>query len=161
VAANQFEALQPLCVSFSTVDFRQFDPVNPLEVTINPDAARYETGTMYRPAVKGFAASVRWLLEEVGFPDALESIEKLSIYCRARVSEIPGVNVLTPVGQTSGLVTFQIGDADVDGAVAHLVDDGIAIRSVHECNALRISTGFYNTTDEVDRAITSIVAYLG
>jgi L-cysteine/cystine lyase len=161
VAANQFEELQPLCVSFSTVDFRQFDPASPLEVTVNPDAARYETGTMYRPAVKGFAASVDWLLEDVGFSNALGSIEELSTYCRARFSEVPGMNVLTPEGQTSGLVAFQIGDGDVDGAVAHLVNEGIAIRSVHECNALRISTGFYNTSDEVDRALTSIVNYLG
>jgi L-cysteine/cystine lyase len=68
--------------------------------------------------------------------------------------------VLTPAAQHAGLVSFQIGDADVDEAVAYLADGGISIRNVHENNALRISTGFYNTTDEVDLALDKVREFM-
>jgi L-cysteine/cystine lyase len=160
VAPDQMDELEPTCVSFSTVDFRQFDPSRPLDITINPSAARYETATMYRPAVKGLAASVRWLTTDVGFKDALADIDELSRYCRVQAAQLPGVRVLTPPDQTSGLVAFQIGEADVDGAVAYLAEAGVSVRSVHENNSLRISTGFYSTADEIDRTLGLVRNYL-
>jgi hypothetical protein len=100
VASAQIGELDPLCVGFSTVDFRQFDPAKPLDVVINPDAARYESGTMYRPAVKGFAASVGWLHDEVGIDNALSDIAELSQYCRARAGELGGTTVPRPPGSS-------------------------------------------------------------
>jgi selenocysteine lyase/cysteine desulfurase len=160
VAPEQMDQLAPTSVSFTTIDFQQFDPHRPLDVAINPTAARYETGTMYRPAVKGFAASIRWLTNEVGLNEALAAINELSGYCRQEATQIPGVRVLTPSDQTSGLVSLQIGPADVDGAVAYLAQEGISIRSVHENHALRISTGFYNTREEIDRTLGLVRTYI-
>jgi L-cysteine/cystine lyase len=160
VRENQIDALEPTFMSFSSIDFRQFDATDPTTFALNPDASRFETGTFYRPAIKGFASSVEWLRDAVGLNDAIADIAYLSAYCRDRASQLPGVTVLTPAEQHAGLVSFQIGDADVDEAVAYLADGGISIRNVHENNALRISTGFYNTTDEVDLALDKVREFM-
>jgi L-cysteine/cystine lyase len=160
VREDQIEALSPTFTSFSSIDFRQFDATDPGTFTLNPDCSRYETGTFYRPAIKGFASSVEWLRDAVGVDKAMDDIASLSTYCRERASEIPGVIVLTPPGQHAGLVSFQIGDADVDEAVAYLAAGGISIRNIHENNALRISTGYYNTTQEVDLALDRVREFM-
>lgn len=151
VRADRLDALSPTFTTFSTIDFRQFSATDPESFVFSPGAARFETGTFFRPAIKGFTASLQWLTQSVGVDDAIADIAALAAYCRDRVGEIPGVTVLTPADQLAGLVSFQIGDADVDEAVAFLARAGISIRSIHENHALRISTGFYNTTDEIDR----------
>jgi len=160
VAPDQLDALRPASVSFSTVDSRQYDRSRPLDVVINPTAARYETGTMYRPAVRGFAAAVRWLCGDVGLGSALADIGELSRYCRDQAAQLAGVRVLTPAGPASGLVAFQLGDAEPDGAAACLGRAGVSVRTVRENQSLRISTGFFNTSDEVDRALGLVAAYL-
>ena len=160
VAPGQMDELSPLSVSFSTVDIRHFDRSLPLDVVISPSAARYETGAMYRPAARGLAASVRWLSRDVGLRAALADIADLARYCREQAAQLAGVRVLTPAGQASGLVVFQLGGADLDGAAACLADAGVSIRSVRENQALRISTGFFNTAEEIDRTLRLVRAYL-
>jgi L-cysteine/cystine lyase len=160
VRSDQVQALSPTFTTFSTIDFRQFSATDPDSFVLSSGASRFETGTFFRPAVKGFAASLQWLTEVVGVDDAISDIGLLSAYCRDRVGEIPGVTVLTPSNQLAGLVSFQIGDADVDQAVSFLAGAGISIRSIHENHALRISTGFYNTTEEIDLAVQKIWEFM-
>jgi L-cysteine/cystine lyase len=160
VRSDQINALSPTFTTFSTIDFRQFAATDPDSFVFNPGAARFETGTFFRPAIRGFAASLQWLTDVVGVSDAMTDIGALAAYCSSRVSEIPGVTVLTPSAQLAGLVSFQIGDADVDEAVAFLAHEGISVRSTHENHAVRISTGFYNTTEEIDLAVDKMRAFL-
>jgi L-cysteine/cystine lyase len=160
VREDQIEALTPTFTSFSSIDFRQFDATDPATFTLNSDCSRYETGTFYRPAIKGFATSVEWLRDVVDVDKAMADIASLSSYGCERASEMPGVTVLTPPRQRAGLVSFQIGDADVDEAVAYLAAVGISIRNIHENNALRLSTGYYNTTEEVDVALDRVREFM-
>jgi L-cysteine/cystine lyase len=90
----------------------------------------------------------------------MHDIASLATYCRERASEMPGVTVLTPVGQHGGLVALQIGDADIDEAVAYLAAAGISIRNIHENNALRISTGYYNTSQEIDITLDRVREFM-
>jgi L-cysteine/cystine lyase len=160
VREDQMEALSPTLTSFSSIDFRQFDATDPATFALTPDCSRYETGTFYRPAIKGFTASVEWLRDVVEVDQALHDIASLATYCRERASEMPGVTVLTPVGQHGGLVALQIGDADIDEAVAYLAAAGISIRNIHENNALRISTGYYNTSQEIDITLDRVREFM-
>ncbi|HEY3942254.1 MAG TPA: aminotransferase class V-fold PLP-dependent enzyme [Acidimicrobiales bacterium] len=160
VRSDQLDALSPTFTTFTTVDFRRFDATDPASFVLNPTAARFETGTFYRPSMRGFATSVRWLTDVVGFSEAIADIEALSAYCKARAGEMRGFTVLTPAGQHSGLVSFQVGDADIDRAVEYLAGLGISIRNVHENRALRISTGYYNTKQEIDLVLDKIAGFV-
>ena len=87
-------------------------------------------------------------------PTTFEAIRELAGYCLERVGELPGVEVLTPSqGERSGLVAFRLVGVDVAAAVERLSAAGVEIRSIPDNQALRISCGFFNTAEEIDRAI--------
>ncbi len=48
----------------------------------------------------------------------------------------------------------------INHVVAALAEDDIVIRSIGSPSALRISTGFYNTTGDIDRLIEALQAIL-
>lgn len=160
VRAQELASLEPTFASFTTVDYRSFDANDPATFVLQPRASCLETGTVYRPAMIGFAEGVAWLKDEVGLDSAQADIAELSQYCRERATEVPGATVLSPPGPTSGLVTVHIGDADTAPAVEYLREEGVLIRNIHENNALRISTGFYNTKEEVDTALEKIYEFM-
>lgn len=68
--------------------------------------------------------------------------------------------VLSPPGQPSGLVAVHIGDRDTFLAVEYLLEAGVLTRNIHENNALRLSTGFYNTEEDVDLALGKIYEFM-
>ncbi|MDA8300646.1 MAG: aminotransferase class V-fold PLP-dependent enzyme [Actinomycetota bacterium] len=160
VRADMLSSLEPSFVSFATVDFRTFDAADPATFVLPAEASCLETGTVYRPAVLGFAEAVSWLKDEVGLDAAEADLSELSGYCRERAAEIPGATVMSPPGQASGLVSVHIGDDDTAAAVEYLREAGVLIRNIHENNALRISTGFYNTKDDVDLALEKIYEFM-
>jgi selenocysteine lyase/cysteine desulfurase len=66
--------------------------------------------------------------------------------------------MLTPKRGESGLVAFHLSGADAAGYVARLAEQKIHIRGIPDNGALRISCGFYNTTDDIDRTIVALDA---
>ncbi len=59
--------------------------------------------------------------------------------------------MLTPRPGESGLVSFLLEGHDVKEAVKQLRDQhNIYIRDIPSTGSLRISTGFYNTEEEID-----------
>ena len=74
-----------------------------------PDARRFEIAGFHQPSVLGFARSAAWLAMYVGLPWAYERIGRLAGEAAVMLAEGPGVEVLTPTGGASGLVTFRIG----------------------------------------------------
>lgn len=160
VRDDMLSSLEPSFASFTTVDFRSFDVQDPATFVLREEASCLETGTLYSPAVRGFAEAVSWLKDDVGLDDAEADIAELSAYCRQRASEIPGAKVLSPPAQPSGLVAVHVGDDDTTPIVEHLQEMGVLVRNIHENNALRISTGFYNTQAEVDLALETIYAFM-
>jgi len=160
VRADMLSSLEPSFASFTTVDFHSFDARNPETFALRPEASCLETGSVYRPAMIGFAEAVAWLRDEVGLDDAVADISELSAYCRERAAELPGATVLSPAGQPSGLVSVHIGEDDTAPVVEYLRDEGVLIRNIHENNALRLSTGFYNTKEEVDLALEKVHEFM-
>ncbi|HLQ60536.1 MAG TPA: aminotransferase class V-fold PLP-dependent enzyme, partial [Candidatus Acidoferrales bacterium] len=105
------------------------------------------------PGVAGLAASLAWLQDEVGGEAAYARIAENARYCWERAHELPGVEVLTPAGQLAGLVAFRVPGLDPMQTVERLAGSQVFIRSIPENGAFRISTGFYNTPAEIDRAL--------
>jgi L-cysteine/cystine lyase len=114
-------------------------------------ARRYEVGSLYRPSMFGLAASLEWL---GGLGPVAAAIRDLATYCRARVAELPDAAVLTPEQpEMSGLVAVRLAGVDVEKCVEFLSGHNVAIRAIPDNGALRISCGFFNTREEIDRMV--------
>jgi L-cysteine/cystine lyase len=153
VSAAAIGRLEPTYVGFGAVDHDKYRPNDPDSFQVIGAAAAYEAGTFYRPAIRGFAASFSWLSEDIGLDVVYERIRRLREYSVGRLGELGGVRLMAPASALAGLVAFRHPDLDPAKCVAYLAEHQVSIRSIPENGALRLSCGFYNTPDEVDRAI--------
>jgi L-cysteine/cystine lyase len=150
VRRDRLSDLEQTSVGGFGVDHHSFKPD---EVGFTPaeGAQRYEVGSLYRPGMVGLAASLAWIQ---GVGPVFAAIRDLAGYCLQQVRELPGAEVLTPEQpHLSGLVAVRLPDVDVARGVEFLTSHGVAIRSIPENGAFRISCGFYNTRAEIDRTM--------
>jgi L-cysteine/cystine lyase len=125
--------------------------------TLHPGARRFEATGFHRPSVVGFARSLGWLSMYVGLPWALERAGRLAAAAHARLAAIPGVSMVTPSGSGATLVTFRIAGWPAAAAVAELAPRVFAIlRDLPPIDAIRISVGFWNTDDELERFASAV-----
>ncbi|HEY8761221.1 MAG TPA: aminotransferase class V-fold PLP-dependent enzyme [Candidatus Dormibacteraeota bacterium] len=160
VRADRLDRFTPAYVGgFGFKHDESYRPNDTEAFELVPGAQRFEVSSVYRPGIYGLRASVEWrtALGEATFAASAE----LAGYCLERVGELPGVSVLTPNQEPlSGLVAFRLPDVDVAKAVEAMAAAGVAIRSIPDNQALRISCGFFNTREEVDRALNQLEAFL-
>ena len=88
-----------------------------------------------------------------------QRIEYLAEYARNALRKLPGVTILTPSGPQAGLLTFTMDELDPAKAMAKLARDGIILRFIRHPYTLRISTGFYNTEEDIDRLVAALQDY--
>ena len=70
---------------------------------------------------------------------------------------MPGLTVLTPTTGESGLVSFTLEGRDDTEVVTYLRDTyNMYIRNIPSTKSLRISTGFYNTEDEINKLVAAL-----
>lgn len=114
-------------------------------------AQRFEVGGRQTAALAGQATVLTWMDEVVGYEWMFERIKTLSAYTYNALKKIPTIEMLTPQAGMSGLISFRLGDLDVTEVVQKLHDaHNIYIRNIPSNNSLRVSTGFYNTEEEID-----------
>jgi len=120
-------------------------------------AQRFETGGRQTAALAGQVAVLNWLESVVGHQWMYERIAALSAYAFHTLSEIPGVSMLTPRPGESGLVAFRL-EGKNDAEVVKVLNEkhNIFIRNIPSTHALRISTGFYNTEEEIDTVVRAL-----
>jgi len=120
--------------------------------TRHPGARRFEATAFHRPSLVGFARACGWLSMSIGLPWALERAGRLAETTAAGLASIPGVEVVTPRGRMSTLVSFRIRGWAASQAVAELGARAFAIvRDLPPIEAIRVSVGFWNTEAELDR----------
>lgn len=123
-------------------------------------AQRFELGGRQTAALVGQSRVLRWLAEEVGHRWLQERIASLNRYAAELLSEVPGVTILTPQPGASGLLSFTFARAEPEAVVQRLAEEhNVLIRSIHERQALRLSTGFYNTEEELERVAAILRAW--
>ncbi len=138
-------------LSASHLSFASFDLGRGTGV-LHPGARRFEATMFHRPSVVGFARSLGWLTMFVGLPWALERAAALSRLAFQRLAAIPGVTMVSPSGAHGTLVTFRVGGWAAAQAVGELGPRIFAIvRDLPGIDAIRISTGFWNTEEEIER----------
>ncbi len=132
------------------LSYQAFDPV--AGGTLHPGARRFEATAFHRPSIIGFARSCGWLSMYLGLPWALERAARLAAAAADRLASIPGVTLVTPRARMGTLVTFRIAGWAAAAAVEELGARVFAIiRELPPIDAIRISVGFWNTEDELDR----------
>jgi len=119
-------------------------------------AARYEAATLYPPAVAGLGASLGWLADDVGWDWIYARIAALGGACYDALAQVSGVTMHTPREQMAGLVHFTLGDLPPADVTAWLGERGILIRHVPRPAVNRVSTGFYNTEEEIAQLASAL-----
>jgi L-cysteine/cystine lyase len=149
VRPDRLADLQPTFVGYSS--FQRHDWQG--HYLPSPGAARYHTGSLYRPGIVGQLAALRWFQETVEPAWAYQRIAHLAGRCRELLQGLDGVRVITPPDRQAGLVNFvPLGWSPrrMAGLMSALIKGGYLIRIIpHPPYCLRASTGFYNTEQEL------------
>lgn len=150
--------LLPAFAGYFSADPASICASDPARLSFWPDARRFESASLFRPGISGLAASAAWLLS-LGMEDITSRTQDLARLARQKLLKIPGVDVLTPEPHR-GLVNFRI-PKDPAQAVAALAQEGILIRSIPDNQSLRFSCGFFNTEEEIEKAVWAIARLIG
>jgi L-cysteine/cystine lyase len=127
------------------------------EWELEDSAQRFESGGRQTAALAGQGAALTWLEETVGYQWLFERISSLNAYAYHALKVLPAVTMLTPRQGESGLISFLLEDQDVKTVVKQLCEQhNIYIRNIPSTKSLRISTGFYNTEEEIDALVQAL-----
>lgn len=127
------------------------------EWKLQENAKRFEVGGRQTAAVAAQAASLNWLEQEVGHTWLFARIAELNHYAAQALPAVPGLRLLSPRPGDSGLLAFALEGKDPEEVVTYLGEQHqIAIRSIPDNGSLRISTGFYNTEEEIDALVKAL-----
>lgn len=122
------------------------------EATWRPDARRFEATNFHRPSIVGMARSIGWLSMYVGLEYVHRRGQANALAAARRLEAIDGVTVLTPIDRMATLVTFRIAGWPAQAALDELGARVFAIaRTIPSLDALRISVGFFNSEEELER----------
>ncbi len=137
----------------SVVDVMKFDP---LDFSPKPSAQRYEEGVPNFLGLVGLESALS-LLEEVGIETIGTEILALSDYTAGRL-EARNYHVVSPRAdpQRAGLVMFKHRDLPNDTVMQALTEANVA--AADRGGNLRFSPHFYNTREEIDRAVDALPA---
>lgn len=127
------------------------------EWELHDSARRFEFGGKHTAARAGQAVVLKWLEGTVGYTWLYERISSLSACTYNALHSVPGLTMLTPRPGESGLVAFKLQGKDASEVAAHLREKhNIYIRDIPGTKALRVSTGFYNTEEEIDTLVEAL-----
>lgn len=128
-----------------------------IEWQLEDSAQRFEVGGRQTAAVAGQAALLHWLEETVGYEWLYARILALNAYACHALQRVAGLTMLTPTAGASGIVAFQLEGKD-DTEVVNMLREkhNIYIRNIPSTKALRVSTGFYNTEEEIDTLVQAL-----
>ncbi|NOU92287.1 SufS family cysteine desulfurase [Paenibacillus sp. LMG 31456] len=128
---------------------------------------KFEGGTPMIAGAVGLGAAIDFL-ESIGL-DAIDRHEKqLTAYAMERMSTIDDLTIYGPRNDRAGLITFNLGEVHPHDVATVLDADGIAIRAGHHCcqplmrwlkasSTARASFYLYNTEEDVDRLVASLI----
>jgi len=121
-----------------------------------PTAERFEVGGVNVPAIAGQVAALRWLREDIGYSWIFQRVAALGRRAADRLASLDGVDVLTPPDRMAGLVSFTVRDGDSQALVAALAQRNVIVRWITHPYSLRVSTGFFNTEDDIERLVDAL-----
>lgn len=147
-------------VTSTYVGYWSTEDAHGAEWKLQENARRFEVGGRQTAAVAAQATSLTWLEETVGHEWLFARIAELNHYAAQALPTVPGLQMLSPRPGDSGLLAFTLAGQHPDEVVAYLSEQHhISIRTIPEMNSMRVSTGFYNTEEEIDTLIRALTVY--
>ncbi len=148
VRSDRLSQLTPTYVGyFSVKSFESWDYAGRFMPA--SDASRYETSTLFWPALYGMLESLAWL-EEITHDQIYRAGQAITRRCREILADLPGTDLLTPEDH-AGLTTFRVEGLDPESAAIALSRQDVVIRWIREPFSLRVSTGFFNNESDLQR----------
>jgi L-cysteine/cystine lyase len=124
-----------------------------------PGAERYESGSWFRPQLRGLQAAVDWYQGRVAEGGGPRHISAIAAHTVRRLERELGAVIHTPDGpQRSGLVAFSLPDRDSRAVVAQLESVGVIIRSIPGSGHLRVSCAAFTTEEDITALIAALSA---
>lgn len=131
-----------------------------------PSPERFEAGTPNFADAVALGAACDYL-DQIGRADISRHDTELATLAYQKLSELPGIRLLGPKGERSGLVSFAFADVHAHDVVTFADEDGVALRGGHHCNqplmrklgltsTTRASFYLYNTPEEIDVLVKSM-----
>ena len=154
-----------------SVDMHGADWTDPETFALKPDARRFEQWEISHALVLGAGAAAGYALE-VGIGKARERSWGLAASVRERLAEMDGIRVLDRGRSLCAIATAELGGRNAEQVKLALRARGIntssplredAVIDMDEkraASAIRISPHYYNTADEIDRALAALAEVL-
>lgn len=117
---------------------------------------RYEHGQFGLTAWAGWLESLKFIRVQVGWDYAFSRIHGLSGHLLDMLLDIPNVEVVTPRESRAGIVSFRMNGVPSERIVRAAQERNIFVRSIAHKDLVRVSTGFYNAEDDVERLINLV-----
>jgi cysteine desulfurase/selenocysteine lyase len=128
---------------------------------------RFEAGTPNMADAYGLGAAVDYL-EGIGIDAIHRYVNELGEYLLAQLKTVPGITIFAPNEPRGAGVSFLVDDIHPHDMAQCLDQEGIAVRAGHHCcqplmkrfgvtGMTRASVYFYNTPNEIDQLIKSIM----
>ena len=135
--------------------------------TFNELPFKFEAGTPNVEGVYGLNAAIRYL-NELGMDEIAAYENSILKYAMERLSFIEDIRIIGNAPHKTSLISFLVGKIHPSDAGIIMDKLGIAVRTGHHCamplmewykiaGTIRASFAFYNTEEEVDRMIASII----
>lgn len=132
----------------------------------NDPPHKFEAGTPNIAGFVGLGAAVDWL-SAIGMAAIEQREQELLAYASAKFEAIPGLRVYGQAAEKAAILSFLIEGAHAHDLATLLDLEGVALRSGHHCAhplmqyfgvpaTCRASLAFWNTEDEIDRAVAAI-----
>jgi L-cysteine/cystine lyase len=121
-----------------------------------PGGTRFEASGANQPVIAGYTTSVNWIVQELGNDWVHDRIANLGQYAWDKLARVDGVDVITPRDQMAGLVSFCVDGVEPVDLVARLAEDNVVIRNIGYPVCARLSASFYNTEEDIDKAVSAI-----
>lgn len=119
-------------------------------------AKRYEACTLHTPSLLAFQTSLRWMLDDIGLDWIYQRIAELGHLCYDALAEVEGVTLRTPRDSMAGLVHFSVEGIPAEDVSKQLCAAGYMVRNTPNPPLVRVSTGFYNTEDEIEGLVAAV-----
>ncbi|ULL14308.1 cysteine desulfurase [Paenibacillus sp. H1-7] len=128
---------------------------------------KFEGGTPIIAGAVGLGAAIDFL-ESIGMDEIFRHEQQLTAYAIDRMSQIEDLTIYGPRTNRAGTVTFNLGDVHPHDVATVLDADGVAVRAGHHCcqplmrwlnvsATARASFYLYNTEDDIDRLVASLI----
>jgi len=151
------------------VDLFSADLTGPDTFAFRPDARRFEIWERSIANQLGLIRAAEYALD-LGLDAIAERVQRLAARLREGLAALPGVTVLDRGVHRSGIVTFVHAEHEAEALVSKLAAAGVVTRVSEQTYRydegpsprprVRASVHYYNTEEEVDRAVRTLASLL-